>query len=151
VGKLDDTITALRRFIFDLRPPVWARPSLRQQLADLVGRLSGPYQAQVTVDVSGPPDLPDPQVADELLALVKEALSNALRHSGAAVIDVRVDGSPERLMVTVTDDGKGFDPAHVRRGMGLANMAGRVEAAGGSFHLETAPGKGTVVRASLPL
>ena len=151
VEKLDDTITSLRRFIFDLRPPVWARPSLRQQLADLVGRLSGPYQAQVTVDVSCPPDLPAPEVADELLALVKEALSNALRHSGAATIDVRVDGSPERLVVTVTDDGKGFDPAHARRGMGLANMAGRVEAAGGSFHLDTAPGKGTVVRASFPV
>jgi signal transduction histidine kinase len=90
-------------------------------------------------------------VADELLAVVKEALSNALRHSGAGVVEVRVDGSPEQVVVTVTDDGSGFDPARARRGMGLANMAGRVEAAGGSFRLETAPGKGTVVRASLPM
>jgi len=151
VEKLDGTITSLRRFIFDLRPPVWARPSLRQQLADLVGQLSGPYQARVALEVSCPPDLPAPHLGDELLAVVKEALSNALRHSGAAGIDVRVDGNEERVVVAVADDGAGFDPAHAPRGMGLANMAGRVEAAGGSFHLDTAPGKGTVVRASFPV
>ena len=151
VEKLDETITALRRFIFDLRPPVWARPSLRQQLADLVGQLSGPYEARVTVDCACPPDLLPPHLGDELLAVVKEALSNALRHSGAAAIDVRVDGNEERVVVTVADDGGGFDPARARRGMGLANMAGRIEAAGGSFRLETAPGKGTAVRASFPV
>jgi len=151
VEKLDETIGALRRFIFDLRPPVWARLSLRQELADLVGQLSGPYQARVALDVSCPSDLVAPHLGDELLAVVKEALSNALRHSGARDIDVRVDGSPARVMVSVTDDGAGFDPTRARRGMGLANMAGRVEAAGGSFTLDTAPGKGTVVRASFPV
>jgi len=150
VEKLDETITALRHFIFDLRPPVWARPTLRQQLADLVGQLSGPYEMQVDLDVSCPRELPPPQLADELLAVVKEALSNALRHSGAEAVDVRVDGNEERVVVTVADDGAGFDPGRAPRGMGLANMAGRVEAAGGTFHLDTTPGKGTVVRASFP-
>jgi signal transduction histidine kinase len=151
VEKLDETITSLRRFIFDLRPPVWARPSLRQQLADLVGQLAAPYQARVGLDVSCPPDLLPAHQGDELLAVVKEALSNALRHSGADEIEVRVEGDEERVVVTVADNGRGFDPGRAPRGMGLANMAGRVEAAGGSFHLETAPGKGTVVRASLPI
>lgn len=151
VEKLDETISALRRFIFDLRPPVWARPSLRQELADLVGQLAGPYQARVNLDVACPPDLIPPSLGDELLAVVKEALSNALRHSGARDIDVRVDGDPSRVMVAVTDDGRGFDPARARRGMGLANMATRVEAAGGSFTVDSAAGRGTVVRASFPL
>ena len=151
VEKLDETITALRRFIFDLRPPVWARPSLRQQLADLVGQLSGPYEARVMLDFSCPPDLLPTHLGDELLAVVKEALSNALRHSGAADIDVRVDAGEDRVVVTVADDGGGFDPGRAHRGMGLANMAGRVEAAGGSFRVDSAPGKGTVVRAEFPV
>jgi len=151
VEKLDETISALRRFIFDLRPPVWARPSLRQELADLVGQLAGPYQARVALDVSCPPDLIPPALGDELVAVVKEALSNALRHSGARDIDVRVDGDPSRVAVSVADDGRGFDPARVRRGLGLANMAARVEAAGGSFTVDTAAGRGTVVRAAFPL
>jgi len=151
VEKLDETISALRRFIFDLRPPVWARPSLRQELADLVGQLAGPYQARVALDVSCPPALIPPHLGDELIGVVKEALSNALRHSGAMDIDVRVDGDPSRLVVSVADDGRGFDPARARRGMGLVNMATRVEAAGGSFTVDTAAGRGTVVRASFPL
>jgi two-component system, NarL family, sensor histidine kinase DevS len=151
VEKLDETISALRRFIFDLRPPVWARPSLRQELADLVGQLAGPYQARVALDVTCPPDLIPPHLGDDLIAVVKEALSNALRHSGARDIDVRVDGDPSRLVVSVADDGHGFDPARVRRGMGLANMATRVEAAGGSFTVDSAHGRGTVVRAAFPL
>jgi signal transduction histidine kinase len=151
VEKLDETIGALRRFIFDLRPPVWARPSLRQELADLVGQLSGPHHARVGLEVSCPPDLVPAAVSDELVAVVKEALSNALRHSGAETIEVRVEGCPTQAVVSVSDDGAGFDPARVRRGMGLANMADRVEAAGGAFNLETAPGRGTVVRASFPL
>lgn len=151
VEKLDETISALRRFIFDLRPPVWARPSLRQELADLVGQLAGPYPARVSLDFSCPPDLIPPHLGDELTALVKEALSNALRHSGARDIDVRVDGDQVRLVVSVADDGAGFEPSRVRRGLGLANMAARVEAAGGAFTLDTAAGRGTVVRASFPL
>ncbi len=105
----------------------------------------------MALDVSCPPDLVPPHLGDELVAVVKEALSNALRHSGARGIDVRVDGGPTRVVVTVADDGSGFEPGRARRGMGLANMAGRVEAAGGSFALDTAPGKGTVVRASFPV
>lgn len=151
VEKLDETITALRRFIFDLRPPVWARPSLRQELADLVGHLSGPYPARVTLDFSCPPDLLPPHLGDELLAVVKEALSNALRHADASGIEVLVEGDETRVTVSVADDGAGFDPQRARRGLGLANMAGRVQAAGGAFHLETAPGRGTVVRASFPV
>jgi len=151
VEKLDETISALRRFIFDLRPPVWARPSLRQELADLVGELAGSYQARVTLDFSCPPDLIPTHLGDELMAVAKEALSNALRHSGAGDIDVRVDGDSTRLVVSVADDGAGFDPARARRGLGLANMAARVEAAGGTFTLDTAAGRGTVVRASFPL
>lgn len=151
VAKLDETISALRRFIFDLSPPVWARPGLRQELADLVGQLAGPHRARVSLDVACPPDLVPPPLADELLAVVKEALSNALRHSGARDVDVRVDGDPSRVVVSVADDGRGFDPARARRGMGLANMATRVEAAGGSFTVDSAAGRGTVVRASFPL
>jgi signal transduction histidine kinase len=151
VEKLDETISALRRFIFDLRPPVWARPSLRQELADLVGQLAGPYQARVALDVASPPEPIPPALVDALLAVVKEALSNSLRHSGARDIDVRVDGDPSRVVVSVTDDGRGFDPIRARRGMGLANMATRVEAVGGTFTVDSAAGRGTVVRASFPL
>ncbi len=73
IDQLDDSIAALRRYIFDLRPPVWARPNLRESLADLVGQLSAPYTASVSLDVSCAPDLVPRHLADELVATVKEA------------------------------------------------------------------------------
>jgi signal transduction histidine kinase len=152
VEQLDGTIGSLRRYIFDLRPPVWARPSLSQRLAEMVGSLTGPYEVRVDLDVACPPNLVPDDVAEELLATVKEALSNALRHAAARSIEIRVGCGQSQAVVSVSDDGTGFEPANSGDGgMGLTNMAGRVAAIGGSFRIESSPGNGTVVRATFPL
>ena len=151
IDHLDESIVALRRYIFDLRPPVWARPSLRETLADLVGQLSAPYNATVSLEVSCPADLVPRHLADELVATVKEALSNALRHSRADSIEVRVGCGATQAVMTVSDNGVGFDQSGPGKGLGLSNMANRVGAVGGSFRVDTTEGKGTVVRATFPL
>lgn len=151
IDNLDGSISALRRYIFDLRPPVWARPTLREALADLVGQLSAPYRASVSLEVSCPSDLVPRHLADELVATVKEALSNALRHSRADSIEVRVGCGASQAVMTVADNGVGFDPSGPGKGLGLSNMANRVAAVGGSFRVDTTPGEGTVVRATFPL
>jgi signal transduction histidine kinase len=151
IDQLDNSIAALRRYIFDLRPPVWARPNLRESLADLVGQLSAPYTASVSLEVSCAPDLVPRHLADELVATVKEALSNALRHSQGNSIEVRVGCGATQAVMTVEDDGVGFDPSGPGKGLGLSNMANRVAAIGGSFRVDTTDGKGTVVRATFPL
>jgi signal transduction histidine kinase len=151
IDQLDESIAALRRYIFDLRPPVWARPDLRQALADLVGQLSAPYRASVSLEVSCPGDLVPRHIADELIATVKEALSNALRHSQGDTIEVRVGCGASQAVMMVSDNGVGFDPAGPGRGFGLSNMANRVAAVGGSFRVDADEGAGTVVRATFPL
>jgi len=151
IDHLDESIAALRRYIFDLRPPVWARPNLRESLADLVGQLSAPYQATVSLEVSCPADLVPRYLADELVATVKEALSNALRHSQADSIEVRVGCGASQAVMTVADDGIGFDPSGPGKGLGLSNMASRVAAVGGSFRVDTTETDGTVFRATFPL
>jgi signal transduction histidine kinase len=151
IDQLDGSIAALRRYIFDLRPPVWSRPDLRQALADLVGQLSAPHRSSVSLEVSCPPGLVPRHIADELIATVKEALSNALRHSRGTSIEVRVGCGASQAVMTVSDDGVGFDPSSPGRGLGLSNMANRVGSVGGSFRVDTAEGSGTVVRATFPL
>jgi signal transduction histidine kinase len=87
-----------------------------------------------------------------LYLIFKEALHNALRHAGCReiVLDVALDG--RRVEVTLTDDGRGFDPAAVgEEGDGLVNMQRRATAIGGRLILESAPGRGTVVRFTGPL
>ncbi len=151
IEQLDGTIGALRRYIFDLRPPVWARPTLSKRLAEVVGSLTGPYDTRVNLDVACPPDLVPDDVAEELLATIKEALSNALRHSEAEHVVIRVGCGSSQVVMSVEDDGSGFDTSAEGTGFGLANMADRVQAMGGSFAVDSTPGAGSVVRATYPL
>ena len=151
VDRLDITIGRLRRYIFDLRPPVWARPQLSTELRALVAELAEPYGVEVGVDVECPPDVPEPPVADHLVAVVKEAVSNALRHANASSVNVRVSCDGDRVVLHVADDGIGFDPDAEYAGFGLGNMARRAATAGGSCTIDSIPKKGTIVRAELPV
>lgn len=151
VDRLDEVIASLRRYIFDLRPPVWARPSISTEIRRLVADLSGQYGVEVGVDIDCPPEVPEPPLSDHVIAVVKESVSNALRHSAARAVDVRVACDGARIVVNVADDGAGFDPSSEHGGLGLKNLARRVSAVGGELDLDTAPGKGTVVTVSFPL
>lgn len=151
VDRLDETIGSLRRYIFDLRPPVWARPSLAAEIRRLVADLSEPHGVAVGIDIDCPPDTPEPPLTDHVIAVVKESVSNALRHARARTIDVRVACDGDRVLVNVADDGAGFDPDTEHGGLGLRNLARRVGALGGEYVLDTAPGNGTVVTVWLPL
>ena len=150
VDRLDASIARLRRYIFDLRPPVWARPQLSTELRALVAELSEPYGIEVGVIVECPPDVPEPAVADHLVAFVKEAVSNALRHAAASSVGVRVASDGDRVVVHVSDNGIGFDVDADLPGLGLGNMARRAAIAGGSCTIDSILGRGTIVRAEFP-
>jgi signal transduction histidine kinase len=92
------------------------------------------------------------EVGVELLRVVREALTNARRHSAASRVEVELrtdDGAI--LLLQVSDDGEGFEPARVRAGVGLSAMRERVEALGGLIEVESAPREGTKVRVRVPL
>jgi signal transduction histidine kinase len=81
-----------------------------------------------------------------LMMAVKEALNNALKHATATEVQVQLELTGQRLLVTVADNGCGFDPATVKRGNGLDHLARRMEEAGGTCAVESQPGGGTRVR-----
>jgi signal transduction histidine kinase len=98
-----------------------------------------------------PVTLPSP-VADQLVACVGEALRNVQRHAGTGQADVTVSGGAGWAVVTVTDRGRGFDPAAVppsRRGI-RESITGRMLAAGGRAAIASRPGAGTTVTVSWP-
>ncbi len=81
-------------------------------------------------------------VRHHLLMALKEALNNALKHSGASEVRVHLTFHEPTLTLTIADNGGGFDPARARSGNGIANMRRRLEAAGGVCEMETAIGRG---------
>jgi signal transduction histidine kinase len=82
--------------------------------------------------------------------VVQEALHNCARHSRARNVKVVVKQEPSRIILSVEDDGHGFD-AHRVRGLGLVGMEERVNHLGGAFEIESHPGAGTRVAVELPL
>jgi signal transduction histidine kinase len=94
-------------------------------------------------------------VESAVYRIVEEALTNVMRHAGARSATVTLAHSGDRLIVAVEDDGAGFEPA-VRRlgpggGMGLLCMEERARLVDGTVQLDSAPGRGTVVRIELPV
>ena len=82
--------------------------------------------------------------------VAQEALHNALRHSGAAVVCVSLAARRRRVILEVTDHGRGFAPEAAPGGLGLASMRERAASAGGTLTVRSAPGEGTLVRLELP-
>ncbi len=151
VDQLDSSITTLRRYIFDIRRREGPAYELEARLAELGEQLARPAGVEMRRVVTGDTSRIPTDVADAAYRFAQEAISNAIRHSGAPVVDVVVTVGTSELLVEVRDSGQGFDPKLVSRGMGLDNLRSRAEGAGGSAEIVSRQGRGTTVRAVLPL
>jgi signal transduction histidine kinase len=149
VDDLDATIRDIRRSIFELRAP--AGVTLRSELRDAVAAAAATLGFRPTLDVSGPVDsaVPD-DVVPELLAVLREALSNVARHAHAGAARVSVHATGDEVVIQIEDDGAGTDPAAARGG--LVNMAERARDLGGSLTIASATGdRGTLITWRVPL
>jgi two-component system sensor histidine kinase UhpB len=82
--------------------------------------------------------------------IVQEGLTNAVKHAGGAAVHISVSDA-KAVSVRVRDDGPGFSPEAHHEGFGLIGIRERVEAVGGSLRVDSAPGAGTTIEASLPV
>lgn len=93
----------------------------------------------------------DEIVAMTLYRLAQEGLNNIVRHAGATKASIRLKCTSDGIELTIGDDGRGFDPPSLGHpGLGLIGMRERAEALGGSISIDSAPGRGCVLRACLP-
>ena len=90
-------------------------------------------------------------VSRNLIMIFKEALNNALKYAMADKVHIDVSSMAGNLILTLKDDGKGFDPEHISRGQGLVNMKTRAGRLGGTIQIETACGKGTSIQLTLKI
>ena len=145
VDRIDTAIASLRTFIFDLRSLGTLNTTLARTLDDMLARIAG-GRASWTVELSEDVGRVDSHILDNALLIVREAVSNALRHGGATKITVRLRQTPDGADLAVVDNGRGFDPGSVPRGMGINNMEARATDGGGDFSIESSDGR-TIVRA----
>jgi signal transduction histidine kinase len=142
-----------RQAIAALRAGPSSWEALDQVLTDFAHEFSQNHDIEVrlvTEPGTGTPSIGGLRGAD-LLRIVHEACSNAIRHGGARRIEVRLAAMSGTLHLAIRDNGQGFDPAHMAPGVGLRSMAERVKRQSGRLAIESAPGQGTAVYVWFPL
>ena len=142
------TLHEARRAIHALRPTALEQGSLIDALGREVDQFAATTGLRTTFDVDADSLVVPPEVAQDILRIVQESLSNVARHARASHVLVRLAQSSEGFQVLVQDDGVGFDPAEglERPGcFGLAGMQERAQRVGGVLRVESAPGRGTRV------
>ncbi|HXF37510.1 MAG TPA: PAS domain-containing protein [Actinomycetota bacterium] len=146
------TIARLRNLLFELRPPALDREGLA---AALRMYLTGSSPTPVWELDDRLSREPSPEARAVLYRIAQEALMNVRKHARASRVAVALRDEGEGALVEVRDDGVGFDPDEAegsRPGhLGVVSMRERAELAGGWCRVESAPGRGTAVRAWLPL
>jgi signal transduction histidine kinase len=122
--------------------------ALSEVLHDIV-----PRGMEGRISVVGDEEAASAEVREQLFLVLREALRNAVAHSGADKVSVQVSTDSERIVGVVEDDGRGFDrkPREQSEAGGLAYMAERASLLGGSCSIESAPGRGTRVETGFPL
>lgn len=148
VDLLHDTIQDIRATIFALQT-TRDRNNFHQQILDAVGALTDGCEIATTVKMTGPLSVVDSDLAGQAEAVITEAVSNCVRHSGARRLTVQIAVADE-FVVEVIDDGAGI-PADNERRSGLANMDNRARRMGGTFQIFVPEGGGTHIRWAAPL
>jgi signal transduction histidine kinase len=154
---IDGAVDQVRNLSLDLRPPVLDDFGLEAALRWYVDRLStrtglcvhitrDPHAAEIPFDVR-----------NTCFRVAQEALTNVVRHASAREVWIGLEQRPSEIVLTIRDDGIGFDVEASRwraskgHHMGLLGMHERVELLDGKIHLQSEPGKGTTVQIQLPL
>ena len=139
-----------RRIIAALTPVRLESSSLDQALQRVTARFVEETGVHAAFDTDGEPRTAPPAVEVVALRVLQEALANVRKHARATEVSVRLAFRPAELVLTVADDGGGFDPDAPRDGYGLDGMAARVSEVGGRFELRSRTGTGTTLTAALP-
>jgi signal transduction histidine kinase len=148
VDDIDDTIRDLRRAVFELGTPDHSG-DIQSQVTDLVKRAAESLKFRPALVFDGPVRLrATPEITNDVVAVLGEALSNTVRHAHASEVEVSLSAAAD-LVLRVRDDGIGVPADAVESG--LANMRHRAETHGGRCTVEPATPKGTLVEWSVPL
>jgi two-component system, NarL family, sensor histidine kinase LiaS len=141
----------LSAIIAELRPPGLHQQEFSGALREYIDKWSRRVHIKASLDITGEKKV-GAEVEECLFRLLQEALSNTARHSGASVVDVLLAFQPHEVAISISDNGRGFDPdAASGKGQGLRNMQERLIALNGYLTIRSVPGQGSSLTAVIPL
>lgn len=150
--KIDRTVEFIRRLASDLRPPVLDRMGLASAIDLLARNLEEKADLVVEVETSGIPEPLDWLISTTIYRIAQEALTNISRHAQATEVHINLHGEDAYITLMIEDNGKGFDDRDYEKNtLGIIGMRERTRLVGGAFSLKNAAGKGTVMKATIPV
>jgi signal transduction histidine kinase len=153
VDDVDETIREIRRTIFSLQELPGESTGLRSQVLAVAAEAAAPLGFTPRVSFDGPVDMAVPDaLRPDIVATLREALSNVARHAEASAVDVdlRMDTASDRLLLIIRDNGRGIGTDHPH-GRGLFNLAERARRWGGTMTADSQPGPGATLSWEVPL
>jgi signal transduction histidine kinase len=156
-AQVEQIISGLQGLITELRPAALDQLGVGAAVEALIDRLRTRSALSISLDVDlareagREPTRLSPDLEATVYRFVQEALTNAIKHAEATQARVSIEESRETVVITVADDGRGFDADAQHEGFGLLGMRERVGLRGGEVTIGSAPGGGTRVRATLPV
>lgn len=157
--EIQDTAEGVRRIARNLRPPALEDAGVEAAVLGFLGGLEESWHGRVEVSLDPVGELLSEESRLVLYRVIQEACSNVVRHAGASLLRVEIQGpgprAPEgaEVLAQVLDDGRGFDPEGEMAlgGLGLTGMVERAGLVGGRLEIDSRPGRGTRVRLHLPV
>lgn len=146
-----ETLQEARRSVRALRPGALSGTTLPAALAEVIARFEHTYPVPVTWQVTGEQMHLDEAVEDVMIRAAQEALTNVGRHAAATTVHLTLSYLGDTVLLDVADNGAGFDNRHIDTGHGLGIMRDRVQAVGGTVHLDTTKDAGTTITLSIPV
>ncbi len=151
MNRTQELVRSVHDLSHRLHPTKLRLIGLVAALQSLQRELSRPETAITFTHEGVPASLP-PDLTLSLFRIVQEALQNALKYSRARAVNVNLRGGPRNLLLTIADNGVGFDvDASWGKGLGLISIGERIEAIGGTLDVRSTPGGGTSFTINVPL
>ena len=152
-GRLQvmQAVIEIRNISHRLNPSALLLSGLYDAVGDLVKTINQANTLQVTFSsMPGDEDLSS-EVQLVLYRIVQEQISNILKHAGATSAHIDLHEAGKKILLTITDNGRGFQPNTVKKGLGLQNIFYRVELYKGNAAIVSSPGMGCTIKVSIPL
>ncbi len=153
INHLNEVIEDIRGYIMNLSRRASADQTIERCLTSVVERLHIPSDIQVTVNAPASPMPFNDTLQEAICQMAQEALSNIIRHADARSIQLTAQIANHTFMLSIHDDGRGFDPASAEqgKGLGLRNIRQRAALHKGELTITSAPGQGSTVMLRFPV
>jgi signal transduction histidine kinase len=149
-----ESLEEARNSIWNMRSQVLENGDLAAALKDILRQMVDGAEVETRFEVAGKAHRLAPVVESNLLRVGQEAITNAAKHAQARHINVKLEFGEKQFQLTVSDDGRGFDPAQTALGaggFGLVGMRERIAALHGELSLRSAPGQGAEIKLMVPV